>query len=79
MRISKNLNGINRFGFCLSVYEKTVLHSQDYFRASLVSTLQNPESLVGGCFNMKAYAMYFSISTKISVFIERLDTCERVS
>ena len=40
--------------------------SQDHSRASLVSTIRNPEgSLVGGCFNSKP--VYFSIHAKVSV------------
>ena len=67
MRISQNFNEVNGYGFCLSVYEKTVLCSQDHSGASLVSAIRNPESpLVRGCFNTKP--MYFSIHAKVSVF-----------
>ena len=51
---------------CTSVYQKIVLFSEDHLRASVVSTIENPESLlVGGCFDTKP--MYFSICAKVSV------------
>ena len=66
MRISQNFNEVNGCGFCLSVYERTILCSQDHSGASLVSAIQNPKGpLMRSCFNTKP--MYFSIRTKVSV------------
>ena len=66
VRISQGFSGINVCGFCLSVYESTVLCSQDHSGASLVSAIRNPEGpSVGGCFNIKP--MYFSIHAKVRV------------
>ena len=66
MRINQNFIEVNGCGFCLSVYERTVLCCQDRSGASLVSASRNPKGpLVGGCFNTKP--MYFSIRAKVSV------------
>ena len=66
MRIRQKFSGC---GFCLSIYEGTVLCSPDHSGASLVSTIQNPEGpLIGGCFNTKI----ISIRVKIIVLCREM-------